>query len=358
VNKFTMNHDIGGNSNDVIFVYDDISITPVASNILAVEGGGNPPYNLSSGIPHLSGGSTINVNITVNNLSSNAYLSSGIIQIGSIDGTLGNTVNIDPGTFGISSILSLLEPPKTVSLIPFIINNTTFVTSIIRARGRNAEIDGSWVNDTFSINAMGSIPGNKIDEQNVSVTAGITPVGAKPTAERVLLGIGDNPNTSSVDSLLDAGWNSSSLIPAHEASVVGGVLKQDTTNYSLGNIPIGPNYSSHDATQYVTWFFRRSTVSSFTINISGTYSGLWVTMSGINFGAAPNGWLDMGQLYAGAGVPGLNGSFGCAVGTAATGLSGSFNCTFGPATSSSATNNIIMVRIKLNAGEQITSLSF
>ncbi len=47
-----------------------------------------------------------------------------------------------------------------------------------------------------------------------------------------------------------------------------------------------------------------------------------------------------------------------AFGAVATGSSGTFECTFGTETSSNATNNIVMVRFKMTAGQQITALSF
>lgn len=363
LNSFQMNHTSGGDSNKLTFLYDDINLDPNASGLNVTEGSSNPPLNYSSGIPHLSGNSIVNVTATVDNLSSNAYLSEGIIQIGSVNiggasGTLGNVVNVNPGTNGIPSILSVSHAPVTVNNVSFTISNSTFLSSNIRIRGRNPNTDGAWEIDSFVINALSTIPSNKIDELNVPVNVGLVPSGAKSTAERVLLGATDNPDPSSVFSLLDAGWDSSVQIPAHESSVMGGILQHDVTNYSFGYIPSGPDYSTHNANQYVTWFFRRSAVSSFNITISGTYSGLWVTLADVNFGIAPNGWLDMSQLYVGAGIPGQNGSNGCAVGTAASGNSGTFNCTFGPETSSNATNNIILVRFKMSNGQKITSLSF
>ena len=363
INTYQLNHTVSGSSNTLFFVYDDLNIIPVTSNLTVTEGGSNPPYNYSSGVPHMSGSSILNVSATVNNLSGQTYLGTNVIQISSqningASGSLGNLVNINPGTYGIPTIMAVSESAKTVTNVPFTISSSTAVSSVIEVRGRNANTDGAWLTDTYTINALSTVPSNKINELSVPVNEGTVPAGASATAARILLPTGDNPDSSSASSLLVTNWNSTTQVPIYEATVVGGVLQYDTTNYSTGYIPSGPDYSGHSSTQYVTWYFRRSAISSFQIAVSGNYSGLWVTMPGVDFGTAPNGWIDMMQLYAGAGVPGQNGSNGCAVGTAASGSSGTFTCTFGPETSSNATNNIILVRFKLTTNQRITSLSF
>ncbi len=49
---------------------------------------------------------------------------------------------------------------------------------------------------------------------------------------------------------------------------------------------------------------------------------------------------------------------GCAAGTVMTGGSGAFSITFGTQSSTNATDNVILVRFKLNVGQQITALNF
>jgi hypothetical protein len=96
--------------------------------------------------------------------------------------------------------------------------------------------------------------------------------------------------------------------------------------------------------------------------------GCWVELAGeSNTYATTNGWWDMTLVYQGTGIPGTqggaNGNNGCAVGTAMpTGSAISntrYTCTFGQGVSSStATNNNIIVRFKLTSGQSITALSF
>jgi hypothetical protein len=103
----------------------------------------------------------------------------------------------------------------------------------------------------------------------------------------------------------------------------------------------------------------------FKINITGTYIGCWIKLPGVTDDAAIapnalNGWLDASLSYDGSGVPGEAGdtAAGCAVGTVMGGGSGSFTITFGTQTSSNATGNEILVRLKLNANQSVTALTF
>ena len=66
------------------------------------------------------------------------------------------------------------------------------------------------------------------------------------------------------------------------------------------------------------------------------------------------------KAYDGAGAPGEAGDTdaGCALGAVMNGASGTFQITFGTLSSTGATGNEILVRIRLNAGQSITGLSF
>ena len=80
-----------------------------------------------------------------------------------------------------------------------------------------------------------------------------------------------------------------------------------------------------------------------------------------------NGWLDTSLTYS-SGIPGANtanggnGSNGCAFNNgsrilANTSLSGSYRMNLGEENMSNATGNVVLVRIALNSGQSITSLS-
>jgi len=156
-----------------------------------------------------------------------------------------------------------------------------------------------------------------------------------------------------------------------EATIRLGVMKYDVTNYSSGYLPVGPNRSGDTGAQYYTFAFRRQVVSNFDINItSGGIAGLWIAAPGtaIDDASGLNGWIAASTTYGGSGVPGSdtgnggNGSDGCAFTSgdriaASTALSGGYTMTLGSENMSSATANVVLVRIKLTAGQTVTAIS-
>ena len=97
-------------------------------------------------------------------------------------------------------------------------------------------------------------------------------------------------------------------------------------------------------------------------------SGLWIAAPGTSIDSTSglNGWLSASDKYEGIGVPGSgtggNGSDGCAIMDSDmiatdTSLSGGYTMTLGGENTSNSTDNIILVRIALEAGQSISSLS-
>jgi hypothetical protein len=191
--------------------------------------------------------------------------------------------------------------------------------------------------------------GSRIDENAVTAIGG--------NAVRKGSGAGDTPAGAPTT------WDSSAALAAHEATVVAGVLKHDQTNYAAGHLPVGPNLSAgRSGAQYVTFSFKRPALSAFKIVVAGSYAGCRIRLPGASDLApnAPNGWWDGFKAYDGAGVPGEAGDTdaGCALGAVMTGGSGTFQITFGTQSSTNATDNEILIRFRLNAGQSITALSF
>jgi hypothetical protein len=158
-----------------------------------------------------------------------------------------------------------------------------------------------------------------------------------------------------------------STLQTYDATIVAAVLKYDTTNYSTGYLPVGPNLSAQGASQYFTFKFVRTALSKFNIKFSGTIAGMWVALPGsaIDTSSTLNGWLNMSTAYAGSGTPGAgtggNGSNGCALGGTVTLGSAvtahSKTCTFGTRSTSDTATNAVYVRIKLTSGQSLTALS-
>ena len=150
------------------------------------------------------------------------------------------------------------------------------------------------------------------------------------------------------------------------------IRDSNTNDYSSGYLPTGgPDRSGDTGTQYFTFAFRRTVVANFNINITSTgIAGCWIAAPGtqIDNTSGLNKWLNTSVTYAGSGIPGSNtgaggnGSDGCAFNNgsrilANTSLSGSYRMNLGEENMTNATGNVVLVRIALNSGQSILSLS-
>ena len=111
---------------------------------------------------------------------------------------------------------------------------------------------------------------------------------------------GDNPTPV----YTSWGGGSAGSIATYEATVRGGVLRHDQTNYSTGYLPVGPNYSSgRNGAQYYQVLLEQQYISSFNIVVTGSYGGCWVCMpdnSAWTTGLSnTNGWANMFTAYGG-----------------------------------------------------------
>jgi hypothetical protein len=204
------------------------------------------------------------------------------------------------------------------------------------------------------LNIMGTTARpNQIDEDS------ITNFGANDGVRVKAGSSADNPSATFV------AWTggSAGAIDTYEATVRGGVLRHDTTNYSTGYLPVGPNYSTgRSGAQYYQVLLEQQYISSFKIVVTGSYGGCWVCMpnnSAWNTSlSGKNGWADMFTAYRGAGVP-TTAEPGCATGTVMSGSSGTFTCTFGTESTSNASSPYrILIRWRLDAGDSITAMSY
>lgn len=349
LNTLQLKHSISGDTNVVTFVRDDLTSNPVVSGVSVAE---NTKAGVkSSGIEHYGPGSTLNVDANIINLAGETYKSGTIV---SMTGP-GSTVNFTAGQAGLPSILPTDMAPFDMADQVFTIggNNKT-ISGKVTVQGSNPNGNGSASHSENLLVLSGS--GGLNDSE---IYGGVT-------ASRVFLsnGLGDTPSDLSYSGWASI-WDLSVAGYRHEAAIVGGVLRCDRTNYSVGYLPAGnPDYSVKDADQYVTYRLAVPAKSSINVSITGSYSGLWVALPGISDDAAqsPNAeggaWWDATELYNGAGVPGRAGqTAGCADGAVASGSSGTVKITFGTASSTNSTGNAIFIRIKLTAGQSITALS-
>lgn len=379
-NRYKITHTGASNTADLYFILDDLNTTPTvaaAGPVTVTESSSSKAW--SSGIEHYTNGTVLNLNnATMTNVSGETYYNGNPIGI---DDTGENIMNGEEtksyAAVGITTPVSrqLTSAQTLTSPITFTLDGGTIHNeSNIRYRGRNVAGTGSFVEVTatnilYMNGTQNQHNASFIDEDNVYVDD--SELGSSPNgdnAQRIKTLTGDTPAETFIGTSTD--WDPDDIpgLVAHDAAVVGGVCSRNQTNYSSGYLPVGANLSGQDSTQYISFWFRRTPVSQFDIQITGTIAGCWVELAGESETyATSNGWWDMTLVYQGTGIPGTqggaNGNNGCAVGTAIpTGSSISnqrYTCTFGQGVSSStATNNNIIVRFKLITGQSITALSF
>ncbi len=358
INNFKVAHTAAGTTNTVVFVRDNLTSTPVISASSVVEATPGT-YAYSSGVPHYGTGGSLLVNLSMSNLAGETYYG------GSDPLTISGTNGIMSGLTATYAGLNISTPIARQSTAAVAVaaqtvsvdGSNAHISGVVQGTARN--VNGASAATTLAAKTIlvkrGSANG-RVDENSVTVSG----LGTSPNANnavRVSMGSGDKP------ALTMTAWDSTAALPAYEASVVGGILSNDQTNYSNGSyLPIGPDYSvGRNGAQYASYVFERTALSAFKINVQGTYAGMLIALPGIS-DAQPNGggWWDMFQSYTGAGVPGGGSDVnaGCALGTTMNGSSGSFQGTFGTASSTNSTSNEVIVRVKLNPGQSISSLTF
>lgn len=362
LNRIAIQHSAAGATPDLPFVRDTMTTTPTLSaGLVTVFASGTLSY--SSSVPHFGTDGVIAVGMAISNLAGQTYY--GGTDPLTISGT--NSI-FTPQTFtyaemGISTpIAANTTAPVAITPVQVPIDGNLHGSGLVQAvlRNVNGTMASTSVSATSVLVKRGVAASTRIDEMSIPVTG----LGTTPNANNAQrlggLAAGDNPSGSG------STFVPSGALAVHEAAVVGGILRHDVTNYSLGHVPAGPDFSTgRSGAQYFTLSFQRAAVSTFRITVTGTYAGCWVKLPGVSDnsaispeGSAANGWWDATRLYDGIGVPGKTGDAlrGCALGAVMSG-SGTFTITFGTASSTDATGNTIMVRFRLNAGQSISSVS-
>ena len=363
-NKAFLTH--GSATTGEVFWYEDPST--VSAPVISFSGVTEPPspsFSYSSGIPHYTQASANNFTyvLTVTNASGDMYSNNTFVTQDNNSGTAfansGNKsyTNFAGGTnppvknYGVGSGVTTLVTNTFRNIHSTITSNhfTRYDASTPYGSHNNQRISYST-----PLNIMGTTARpNQIDEDS------ITNFGANDGVRVKAGSNADNPSATFV------AWTGGSVgsIDTYEATVRGGVLRHDQTNYSTGYLPVGPNYSiGRSGAQYYQVLLEQEFISSFKIVVTGTYGGCWVCMpnnSAWNTSlSGKNGWADMFTAYRGAGVP-TTAEPGCATGTVMSGSSGTFTCTFGTESTSNASSPYrILIRWRLDAGDSITAMSY
>jgi hypothetical protein len=399
VNAQRLEHTATGNTNLVYVVKDDITATPTTT-IGTVFENNQGTVEWISGIPYYDSGSpSLTVSgTTVANFTGQSYAD------------ISDPHEIDPGTVseGSGSIISNLNytyadvdgaPSMLTGGIPntdtgvssaYTLGNVTvpltsssmFSVSTIKARSANCNGDGAYSEDTNKIQVFTATPGGLNKDQGGIIVDDNLGATYDDDAVRIT-GFGtasDTPSfydSSNANYYTDHAWSGNAGPAGTQEATVRptgistGIIRHDTTDYSSGYLPAGPNRSTDTGAQYYTFAFRRTSVANFTITLTGTVSGVFIAAPGtqIDSTSTLNGWLDASIQYAGSGVPGAdtgaggNGSNGCAFTGGDRILDGvsysaqSFTLTLGSENMSNASGNNVLVRIKLESGDSVTALS-
>ena len=322
----------------------------------------SPSLTYSSTVPHYNSSTTFKLGVAVSKLSGDMYPASDTFFTGSAGGAFSAPASNNYTSVGITTPL---VRNLYVSSGSAIVNATSTIISGFgsSATGPSVTVDNSYstASQVFTTTLANTVlyktgTASAMEETGFIASGFGTAVGSGNAVRIINYDLGTSANDTPAFSAGQTAFNSQTgTFYASDATVVAGVLKNDVTNYSSGYLPPGPNLTTQNAAQYITLKMTRSSVSKFSINYTTTtgIGGIWCAMPAQTSYVAANNWYSMAVDNSLAG--------GCALGgnlvTSATGAK-VYNCQFAGLNSSNATNNEILVRIRLNAGQSITALSF
>ena len=392
--SYKLSHSVTGDTNTLSFVKDDVVNTPTISMsgaTLVQASAGTLKY--ISGVPYYTNDATLTLGgVTVHDWIGQCYsqtsspfaIANGTNQ----ESTSGSTVSTQYSTYadidGSTTFLESGTPKANTGPNSGAAYSLGDVTVNVNGGGIGIEQIKARM---FSVNGTGSYA--ELSGKYVQAFNGSTGINEESIAVSDSLGAGfdddgkritgfpstDNPSFSnSTNFYTDSAWTGSQTIAGTTEAVTrwGEIKHFDTDLSSTAYLPQGPDLNTgRSGAQYFTFAFRRTTMANFTITLSGKVSGFFVAApaTGIDSASGLNGWIDAGVTYGGAGTPGSdtgnggNGSNGCAFTSGdriidgTTYSSDSFTLTLGDQNGTGATGNNILIRIKLESGDELTALS-
>ena len=373
-NRVYMTHSTAGSTNHVYFLEDILSQDPTFQNLntATVTQDTAGTQKVITGISQYSTGGVVKFSgVNVLKVTEEAYYGGSdplIVQTTakttSIASNTKNYVAIGApgGAIPEREIATLTLNNITVSLD----SDSGYGEKEVELRFKTVEgITTDQITSTKLLFASGNPSiSSDIDESVGIIVTGLTSNPNSNNAIRIeTVGGADNPVVNHTST-----YNHATNPPLTAAAInVAGILGFSIRDYSTGYLPVGSDLSNGRANdQYATFKFQRTPVSKFDIQFDGKIAGLWVRLPGVTDAvSSQNGWLDMSIPYLGVGNPGdqgaSNGSLGCALaGIAVLNTAGAQRrtCTLGGLSSSGATDNHILVRIKFTSGQEITQLVF
>ena len=399
-NSMKLSHSITGDTNRVDFVKDDLTAVPVVdvSGATLTEASGSKKY--ISGIPYYTSGTLTLSGVTITNLVGQCYTNqSNIVEVdaaGNQGGTTSNAIinadytyaQIDGAssmlTGGIPNVNTGVGGAYAIGDLSVDVSSDVRTIQNIQIRARNVVGVAPYNTSIPTIIRVHDAAQSGISEIAIDVSTSLGET-YNDDGVRIFDLSGATTDTPSFNSATNF-YTSNPYTEASDPGVQGtqeatvridgnngdGLIEHNTNDYSSGYLPTGgPDRSGDTGTQYFTFAFRRRVVANFNINITSSgIAGCWIAAPGtqIDNTSGLNKWLNTSVTYAGSGIPGSNtgaggnGSDGCAFNNgsrilANTSLSGSYTMTLGEENMTNATGNVVLVRIALNSGQSITSLS-
>lgn len=351
-NDIHLTHTTSGNTNNVGFVKDNVTSVPtlIASGVtLSNVSTAGAAIRYVSGIPYYqSGGNICVTGLQAYNWIGQTYTSATPMSIAAnatvAEGTTGSIITTQTRTYaqldGATTFLTGGIPKANTGNV--IANTYTFGNIFVNVNGSAAAVGN--INATLtSVNGSStavSLPSlinvyssayTGLDETNIVCSAGAAAGNTTPAKRIVITGanvstpIYANTGTNYYSSA--AFTSTSTVAGTTEAVVRWGNLQVNTTNYSTGYLPVGPNLAvggNRTTTQSFKFAFQRPIMQNMKVVFTGKISGMYVAVPGTpltDTASTLNGWLNASVAYAGSGYPGDNtaaggnGSPGCAVGT-------------------------------------------
>ncbi len=391
-----LSHSSTGNTNSVYIIKDNLTATPtinMGSATLVEETAGTKRY--VSGIPYYNSGSP-QVKLqgaTVSNWIGQCYRDTAQVWYNAsgtnYESTSGSAIQEEYRAYadvdGSSSMMNSGVPTANVGIsspyalgdivVDITTNNSRKTVETIKFQMQNVNGTGSYSAETSEKIQVWTATPTLLDTDTIAVSDSL---GATHDDDAVrITGFGSASDTPAFNSATNyytgSAWSGAVTVAGTSEAITRlGTLQHNTTDFSTGFLPVGPDLNTgRSGSQYATFAFRRTTMSNFTVRLTGKVSGFFIAAPGtdIDDASSVNGWLDAGTTYAGAGTPGAdtsnggNGSNGCAFTSGdriidnTTYSNDTFTLTLGDQNASNSTGNQVLIRVKLESGDSITALS-
>lgn len=389
LHTYKLSHSTTGNTSVLQFVKDNLTGTPVV-NLSGTTVTQNSAGTLAyvSGIPYYTNDATINVvGALVSNVAGQTYRDDStpfnFYSGTNVEGDNGSAFATQTKGYTILPSGSLSSgKPKANTGVGANVTIDTFQLSV-NGGGRRVEgfamnmenVNGAGANVQYSNTKIAVYNGTSsgVNESSIPVSDSLG-AGFDTDGLRIVTGwSGSTPTfNSGQDYYASNNWSGAVTIAGTDEAVVRyGNLQHYDTDLSSGYLPVGPDLATgRSGTQYFRFAFKRTTMSNFTIKLTGKVSGFFIAApnTDIDDTSDSNGWLNASATYAGAGTPGANttaggnGSDGCAFTSGDRIIDGTtysnqgFTLTLGDQNASDSYNNQILVGIKLDDGDYLSQL--